>query len=210
MPRIRSIKPDFFTSETVSLLPLRTRLTWVGLWTHCDDYGRCRDNPKLVKAAVWPLDDVSIRDIECDLNTLADSRLIARYEVDGRRYIQVVNWREHQKVSHPSRSSIPPPEGSGESLEDSRDPPMGGDREQGAGRGEGERSRPRCSRHRNLPDDDPGPNCIGCRDARLDAEKPKPTVVPDWCGECDEHSRQIEVDDRVGRCPTCHPHRSSA
>lgn len=40
MAKIRSIKPDFFTSEDVSALPLRARLTWIGLWTHCDDHGR--------------------------------------------------------------------------------------------------------------------------------------------------------------------------
>jgi hypothetical protein len=42
MPRIRSIKPDFFKSEDVAALPLRARLLWIGLWTQCDDHGRTR------------------------------------------------------------------------------------------------------------------------------------------------------------------------
>lgn len=109
MARIRTIKPDFFTSDTVSALPLRARLTWIGLWTHCDDYGRCRDNVKLIKAAVWPQDDVSIKDIEADLNTLADRRVILRYEVDGKNYLAVTSWDEHQRVHHPSQSKIPAP-----------------------------------------------------------------------------------------------------
>lgn len=109
MPRIRTIKPEFFTSDTVSQLPLRTRLTWIGLWTHSDDYGRSRDNVKLIKAAVWPLDEISIRDIEIDLNTLADRGLIYRYEIEGKDYIQVSNWTEHQKVDRPSKSPIPAP-----------------------------------------------------------------------------------------------------
>lgn len=111
MARIRTIKPDFFTSDTVSALPLRARLTWIGLWTHCDDYGRCRDNVKLIKAAVWPQDDVSIKDIEADLNTLADRRVILRYTVDDKNYLVVTNWDEHQRVHHPSQSKIPPPPG---------------------------------------------------------------------------------------------------
>ena len=114
MARIRTIKPDFFTSEVVAGLPLRSRLTWIGLWTYCDDFGRCRANVKLVKAAVWALDEVSISDIEIDLNTLADRGLIFRYSVDGKDYIQVTNWKEHQRVSHPTESKIPdPPTGSG-------------------------------------------------------------------------------------------------
>lgn len=134
MARIRTIKPDFFTSDTVSALPLRARLTWIGLWTHCDDYGRCRDNVKLIKAAVWPQDDVSIKDIEADLNTLADRRVILRYVVDSKNYLVVTNWDEHQRVHHPSPSKIPappevtapwlpPPETLGRTPENGRTPP---------------------------------------------------------------------------------------
>lgn len=32
-------------------------------------------------------------------------------------------------------------------------------------------------------------------------------AVPDWCGECDERTRQVEVDGIVHRCPICHPLR---
>lgn len=109
MPRIRSIKPGFFTSEDVSRLPLRARLTWIGLWTHCDDQGRAKDNVKLIKAAVWPLDPVTLRDIEEDLATLAAHGRIVRYEVDGRRYLAVTNWSDHQKPNRPTPSKIPAP-----------------------------------------------------------------------------------------------------
>lgn len=109
MPRIRTIKPDFFTSDTVSELPLRARLTWIGLWTHCDDHGRCRNNVKLIKAAVWPLDDVSLRDVAEDLDALAEAGVIYLYAVDDRTYLQVTGWTEHQKVDRPSKSAIPAP-----------------------------------------------------------------------------------------------------
>lgn len=109
MARIRTIKPEFFTSETVADLAVRARLTWIGLWTYCDDYGRCRDNVKLVKAAVWALDDVSLVSIEKDLSDLHSAGLILRYAVDGKSFIQVTNWTEHQKVSHPTASKFPDP-----------------------------------------------------------------------------------------------------
>lgn len=109
MPRIRTIKPEFFTSETVADLPMRARLTWIGLWTYCDDFGRCRDNVKLIKAAVWALDDVSLSHIEKDLTDLQACGLVYRYEVAGKVYLQITNWSEHQRVSHPTVSKIPPP-----------------------------------------------------------------------------------------------------
>lgn len=34
-------------------------------------------------------------------------------------------------------------------------------------------------------------------------------AVPEWCGECDERTRQIDPD-RPRRCPTCHPLRTEA
>jgi len=109
MPRIRSIKPSFFRSEDVSALPLRARLTWIGLWTQCDDQGRAKDNAKLIKGDIWPLDSVNLRDIEEDLETLAAHERIVRYEVDGKRYLEIVNWHAHQAISKPTPSRIPAP-----------------------------------------------------------------------------------------------------
>ncbi|RMI39897.1 hypothetical protein EBO15_28440 [Actinomadura harenae] len=88
---------------------MRARLTWIGLWTHCDDQGRAKDNVKLIKAALWPLDPVSLQDVEDDLAVLAEHGRIVRYEVAGRRFLAVVGWHEHQKISKPTPSKLPPP-----------------------------------------------------------------------------------------------------
>jgi hypothetical protein len=174
MPRIRTIKPDFFVSDTVSALPLRARLTWIGLWTHCDDHGRCRDNVKLIKAAVWPLDDVSLRDVASDIDELEKANVVFRYSVDGKGYIQVTNWSEHQKVDRPSKSTIPSPEDPRETLARAREPasiPRDRKGMEGNGR-EGTRDAreppPRCSTHL---DDPAPPPCGPCGDARRTRER---------------------------------------
>lgn len=109
MPRIRSIKPNFFKSEDVSSLPFRARLTWVGLWTQCDDHGRYKDSVRLIKGDIWPLDDVSLRDIEEDLSILEEQRRLVRYEVDGKRYLAIVNWHAHQAINRPGKPKHPAP-----------------------------------------------------------------------------------------------------
>jgi hypothetical protein len=109
--RIRSIKPGFFTSEDVSVLPLRARLTWIGLWTHCDDHGRAKDNTRLIKAALWALDDVSLKDVEEDLVILANCGRITRYQSGGQNYLAVTNWPAHQHPNRPIKSVLPPPPG---------------------------------------------------------------------------------------------------
>ncbi|MEV8477865.1 hypothetical protein [Streptomyces sp. NPDC051173] len=109
MARIRTVKPEFFTSLTIADLPMTARLTFIGLWTHVDDDGRCVDEPRLVRAAVWPLDDRTAADVEDDLRHLHDASLIVRYEHSGRRYLAVRSWREHQRIDKPKPSKLPPP-----------------------------------------------------------------------------------------------------
>lgn len=110
MARIRTIKPEFFTSLVIADLTPERRLTFIGLWTHVDDEGRCVDDARLIKAAVWPLDDRSVDDVESDLRALSESSLITRYTLNRRRYLAVTNWHEHQRISRPTESKLPAPE----------------------------------------------------------------------------------------------------
>ncbi|MFJ4418236.1 MULTISPECIES: hypothetical protein [unclassified Streptomyces] len=110
MARIRTIKPEFFTSLTIADLTPEQRLTFIGLWTHVDDAGRCVDDPRLIKAAVWPLDDRTAADVETDLKALTESSLITRYILNRRRYLAVSGWDEHQRINRPTPSKLPAPE----------------------------------------------------------------------------------------------------
>jgi hypothetical protein len=120
MARIRSIKPEFCTSEAIAVLSIPCRLHFAMLWTHSDDHGRGADNPRLIKAALWPLDDdVDVEQVERWQQELAAAGRLVRYEVDGRRYFQVVNWDEHQHPQKPKPSPIPAPsEGSAVPVSD--------------------------------------------------------------------------------------------
>ena len=111
MARIRTIKPSFFTDHVMAELPLSARLTYIGLWTHADDSGRAVDDPRLIKAALWPLDDKhTVKRVDTDLESLARAGRIVRYESDGRRYLAVVQWEKHQHINRPQESSLPPPD----------------------------------------------------------------------------------------------------
>ena len=110
MARIRTIKPEFFTSLTIADLTPEQRLTFIGLWTHVDDAGRCVDDARLIKAAVWPLDDRTAADIEIDLKALSESSLITRYTLNRKRYLAVTSWEEHQRINRPTPSKLPAPE----------------------------------------------------------------------------------------------------
>ena len=193
MARIRSIKPDFFTSETVASLPLSARLTFIGLWTHVDDNGVTVDNGRLITAAIWPLEEdprETLQRTQEDLRRLSDAGLIQRYEHDGRHLLFVTSWDEHQKVSHPGKARYPrptataltsgnanPPESlakpSGESPEILRPEQGAGSREQGSNaRADARRS----STPRNYDDD---PKFVEFWDA-YPLKKGKPSALKAW------------------------------
>ena len=110
MARIRTIKPSFFTSLPIASLSFRCRLTFVGLWTHVDDAGRAVYEPRLIKAALFPLDDtVTAEDVAEDVAALQRLAMVTVYEVEGRKYIQVNGFKQHQHINRARESDLPAP-----------------------------------------------------------------------------------------------------
>jgi hypothetical protein len=110
MPRIRSVKPEFFSSEPVGNCSPTSRLLFVALWCMADDEGRMAENPKVIRAFAFPLDDqISSTDVEGWLEELHAAQLVVRYEVDGRKYLCVKNFKEHQHPKRPQESKHPAP-----------------------------------------------------------------------------------------------------
>jgi uncharacterized phage protein (TIGR02220 family) len=107
MARSRNLKPGFFKNEYLAELNPLTRILFEGLWILADREGRLEDRPKKIKAEVLPYDD-------CDVNKMLDElmnskeQFIIRYEVNGNRYIQIVNFLKHQTPHSTEIDSIIP------------------------------------------------------------------------------------------------------
>ncbi|MFG2430475.1 hypothetical protein [Streptomyces sp. NPDC048590] len=109
MARIRTIKPEAFFSESLAEVSVEAERTFFGLLTQADDHGRHRDNAAIIAGLLWPLraEHNSVH-VEDDLHQLASAGLICRYTgCDGRRYLHIVTWSEHQKIDKPSQSRLP-------------------------------------------------------------------------------------------------------
>jgi hypothetical protein len=126
MARMRTLKPEAATSETLTTVPREVRWTFGLLWTHCDDKGRCAFNPKLIKAALYPLDDDVTTDVVVDeIDQLEQIGAVCVYEVGGRQYLHVPHWAEHQHPNRPQDSKLPPcpgGEGSDHAQQDRPEP----------------------------------------------------------------------------------------
>lgn len=106
MPRIRTIKPEFWVDEKIVQLPYDVRLLFIGLWNLADDAGRLKYRPDKLKYQLFPADKINL--IPC-IELLADKDLITIYydtEEDD-EFIQILKFNEHQKISHPTESRIP-------------------------------------------------------------------------------------------------------
>jgi hypothetical protein len=109
MARIRTIKPEAFVSESLAEVSVEAERTFFGLLCQADDHGRHRDNAAIIAGLLWPLraEHTSVH-VEDDLQQLANAGLICRYTgCDGRRYLHIVTWTEHQKIDKPSQSRLP-------------------------------------------------------------------------------------------------------
>ncbi|WP_435176404.1 hypothetical protein [Actinacidiphila sp. bgisy145] len=110
MARIRTIKPEAFASESLASVSLSAERTFFGLLTQADDHGRLRDQPAVIAGLLWSLrPDHGPLGVEDDLTQLASADLICRYEGhDGKRYLHIITWHQHQKINRPSGVRTPP------------------------------------------------------------------------------------------------------
>ena len=121
MPRIRGIKHNFFSDEDIANLDPLCRLFYVGLWIQADREGRLEDRPKYLKAVIFPYDDC---DVDSFLNILSQPKkhspsgrsFIKRYEVGGKKVIEILSFKKHQYPNKKEAKSVLPP--SGEIIED--------------------------------------------------------------------------------------------
>lgn len=108
MARIRSIKPEFWTSAQVMECSPIARLLFVGMWNFADDAGRMAYSPKTVKAQIFPSDDISIDQIKKLIVELSSNGLILIYSADGKEFISITGWH-HQKIDKARPSKLPGP-----------------------------------------------------------------------------------------------------
>lgn len=110
MARIRNVKPEFFVDSDLGKLGFASRLFFIGLWCHADKHGRLKDEPDRLEVQILPYDAISGKIKVADLLGELCPRFITRYEVNGKKYIQINGFEKHQRP-HPSEpeSLIPPP-----------------------------------------------------------------------------------------------------
>lgn len=83
---------DWTTSEKMDILSPSAEVFFTRLIMKADDYGAFHAHPKLILAALFPLKDYTIKQVEAWLSECTVIGLIGIYEVEGKMYIQIINF----------------------------------------------------------------------------------------------------------------------
>lgn len=104
MSRIRTIKPEFFTSSDILALTPLARLFYVSLWCEADREGLLNWNPETLKFRYLPKDKV---EIEALANELIEQNLIViLIGDDGKEYAEIPSFTSHQVINNRESASI--------------------------------------------------------------------------------------------------------
>ncbi len=106
MARIRTIKPEFWTDEDMAELSEPACLLAIGLLNYADDEGYFNANPKLIKAAVFPIREPSVP-IPVLIQELSNCGYLSMFSTsDGKQFGAITNFLKHQVVNKPKESKI--------------------------------------------------------------------------------------------------------
>jgi hypothetical protein len=104
MARIRTVKPDFFTSDDICALSPLARLLYIGLWCEADREGRMVWAPRTFKRRYLPEDDCEIEEV-CE--ELREAGLVVLY---GDTLARIPTFSKHQHVNpREAASTLAPP-----------------------------------------------------------------------------------------------------
>ncbi|PIJ36754.1 hypothetical protein BMW24_003570 [Mycobacterium heckeshornense] len=105
MPRIRTIKPEFWDSPDTARADLRTRLLYIAMWNWADDYGIGDATPVRLIGFAFPNDPIPASDYPRLLADVSDAFGVVFFEHAGRRYFAIPAWDEHQRTEKKAKAN---------------------------------------------------------------------------------------------------------
>ena len=104
----RILRP-WLDSEAVNSLNDAEEVFFIRLIMAADDFGRFYGTPQLLKSYLYPLKDKRTADMPRLVAACEKAGMIASYEVSGRRYIQILKFKQQVRTAE-SKFPEPPPE----------------------------------------------------------------------------------------------------
>lgn len=112
MTRIRTIKPDFFTSPDTAKASFPVRIFYAAMWCWADDFGVGETNLNGLLGHAFPdSDEFTAQDVRRFCADVAQHFGVTFYTVRGRHYFAIPSWEKHQKLERRAeRRKYPAPD----------------------------------------------------------------------------------------------------
>lgn len=115
MPRIRTIKPEFWSSPGIENISPWARLLFIAMWNWADDAGRGTCQLRELQAFAFPYDEdapevATPAGFRRTLAEVRDQYGVLFYKVGGRPFYAIPSWRRHQRNERSAKSRYPAPE----------------------------------------------------------------------------------------------------
>ena len=114
----RILKESICTSDNLDSLSWFDEVCFYRLIVNSDDYGRMDGRSSILKARLFPLKNVTDRQVESAVQSLRTAGIVDLYYVDDRPYLQLRTWDKHQQV-RTQKSKYPAPVHNQEQATDS-------------------------------------------------------------------------------------------
>ena len=106
----RILKESICTSDSIDSLSWFEEVLFYRLIVSCDDFGRFDGRAAIIKNRLFPLkENLTIKAVSAAINTLANNGLVVLYEFEGKPYLCLPTWNEHQNV-RAKKSKYPSPD----------------------------------------------------------------------------------------------------
>lgn len=114
MPRIRTIKPEFWSSPGIENTSPWSRLLFIAMWNWADDAGRGTCQLRELQAFAFPYDEdapevATMAGFRRTLAEVRDQYDVVFYKVSGRPYYAIPSWKRHQRNERTAKSKYPAP-----------------------------------------------------------------------------------------------------
>ena len=111
----RIIKESICTSDSIDQLSWFEEVVFYRLIVNCDDYGRFDGRAAIIKNRLFPLkESLTTKAVSEAVKKLANAGMVVLYEFEGKPYLYLPTWNDHQTV-RAKRSRFPEPDESAKS-----------------------------------------------------------------------------------------------
>lgn len=105
----RILKESICTSDSINKLSWFEEVLFYRLMVNCDDFGRYDARPAVIKGKLFPLKgNVTIKTVTDAINKLASAELVTLYQHEGKPYLYLPTWNDHQTI-RAKKSKFPDP-----------------------------------------------------------------------------------------------------